>query len=178
MEQLTDALRQEQSLLERMLFKLVETRPLLSAGEVRFVPLSTREVTRARQRACNADLGRAAVVGILQGIDRDARAPTLRELAAQASEPWAGMLRDHHDALCGLVAEIEVAAHHNARFAREGLLQVQGGLPMAEVPHQHRTALRDGNDPTLSLVAVHSACRSVLGSADSLRMPALLAFLR
>lgn len=178
MEQLTDALRREQSLLERMLFKLIETRLLLGAGEVRFVPASTREVTQARQRACNADLGRAAVVGSVHGADRDALTPTLRELAAQASEPWAGMLRDHHDALCGLVAEIEVAAHHNARFAREGLLHVQGRPPTAEGALRHRTATRDGNDRTLSLVADHAAYRSVLGSADGLRMPALLAFLR
>lgn len=178
MEQLTAALQREQSLLELLLFKLVETRLLLAAGEVRFVPDSAREVRHARQRACNADLGRAAVVGGLRETRGDALAPTLRGLAAEAGEPWAGMLRDHHDALCGLVAEIELAAHHNAQAACEGLLRVQGALPTATSSLSHIPSLRDAHDPTLSLVADHSAYRSVLGSADSLRMPALLAFLR
>lgn len=171
MEHLTDALRREQALLERLLFRLVETRLLLAAGEVRFVSESAREVQQARQRACSADLGRAAVVAGLSATRDDGLDPTLRGLAAQASEPWPGMLRDHHDALCGLVAEIELAAHHNARFAREGLLRVQDDAG------QHPAALRTEHDPTLSLVACHSAYQSVLGTASSLRMPALLAFL-
>lgn len=171
MERLTDAVRGERTLLESLLFKLVQTQLLLAADEVRFVPESAREVRQARQRACSADLGRAAIVGGLKKAGDNAPDPTLRQLAARASEPWSGMLRDHHDALCALVAEIELAAHHNARFAQEGLLRVQ------EHSGRHPAALRPEDDPTLSLVARHSAYRSVLGTADSLRMPALLAFL-
>ncbi|MDQ6696283.1 MAG: flagellar export chaperone FlgN [Actinomycetota bacterium] len=177
MEQLTDALRHEQSLLERMLFKLVETRLLLGAGEVRFLADSAREAAQARRRACNADLGRAAIVGCLRPRGRHARTPTLRELAADAPEPWARMLRDHHDALTSLVGQIEVAAHHNARFAHQGLAQVAQRLPTAERTLEQSAARSAEDDPTLSLVADDSAYRSVLGAADSLRMPALLAFL-
>src|SRR6476660_1283798 len=127
MEQLAKALRREQALLEFLLFKLIETRLLLGAGEIRFVPRSAREVERARQRTCGADLARAAVVEGPAGAGHGGSA-TLRDLADGAGEPWAGMLRDHHDAMCGLVAEIELVAHHNAGLARDGLRDLEGRL--------------------------------------------------
>jgi hypothetical protein len=114
----------------------------------------------------------------MRGKLPDALDPTLRQLATQAAEPWAGMLRDHHEALTGLVAEIELVAHLNARLARQGLLRLHGEPPTDATSVAQGAMLRNLGDATLSLVADHSAYRSVLGSADRLRMPALLAFLR
>jgi hypothetical protein len=178
MEQLAKALRREQALLEFLLFKLIETRLLLGAGEIRFVPRSTREVERARQRTCGADLARAAVVEGPTGAAAHGGSATLRALADGAVEPWAGMLRDHHDAMCGLVAEIELVAHHNAGLARDGLRDLEGRLCQTTVGADALAAHRDTDDSSFSLAADHSAYGSVLGSADRLRMPALLAFLR
>ncbi len=178
MDRLTNALRQEQALLESLLFKLVETRLLLAAREVRFVPRATREVDRARQRTCGSDLARAAVVDGLGMTNPDMRLGTLRGLAAQATEPWAGMLRDHHEALCGLVAEIELVAHDNSRHARNGIRRLEGRMRAAGDGPDAAPGDPGEDDPAFALVADHTAYRSVLGSADRLRMPALLAFLR
>ena len=185
MERTTKALRREQALLEFLLFRLVETRLLLAAAEMRFVPRATREVEQARQRACGADLARAAVLDRPVAHRAGTSGPTLRQLAATAGEPWAGMLRDHHDAMSGLVAEIELVAHQNAQLARDGLAQLEDGgatgpvrTATDEEGDRGGPAASGADDPTFSLVADRSAYGSVIGSADRLRMPALLAFLR
>ena len=54
----------------------------------------------------------------LEGADG---APSLREVAAAGRAPWAGILRDHHDSLCGVVAEIEMHSHRVAQSCRDGL---------------------------------------------------------
>ena len=68
MQQLATALWREQALLELVLFKLIETRLLLDANETRFLTRASREVERARQRAREADLLRAAVVARLSTV--------------------------------------------------------------------------------------------------------------
>ena len=60
------------------------------------------------------DLLRAANVQLLGVRGPNRQAPTLRQLASLTGDPWAGILRDHHDALTGLVAEIEVVSHQAA----------------------------------------------------------------
>ena len=178
MDQLGNILRRERALLELVLFKLIEIRLLLAAGETRFLARAAGEVERTRQRTREADLVRAAVVDQFAKARPDARAPTLRGLAADADEPWARILRDHHDAMCELVAEIELVAHQNARHACQGLehterqppaprrLTTLGGTPLSPA------------EADVSLLAVKAAYDAVLGAGARLRMPALLTFLR
>ena len=66
----------------------------------------------------------AANVQLLGVRGPNRQAPTLRQLASLAGDPWAGILRDHHDALTGLVAEIEVVSHKAAELARRGIRRV------------------------------------------------------
>lgn len=118
MEQLGTILEREGDALEALLFKLVETNLLLKAGEARFLPRATREVERARGRAAELDLLRATTVAELT------IGSTLRGLAAEAPAPWPGILRDHHEVLSRLVAEIEVVAHQNAQLAERCLAEL------------------------------------------------------
>jgi hypothetical protein len=118
MEQLGTILEREGDALEALLFKLVETNLLLKAGEARFLPRATREVERARGRAAELDLLRATTVA------ETAIGSTLRGLAAEAPSPWPGILRDHHEVLSRLVAEIEVVAHQNAQLAERCLAEL------------------------------------------------------
>ncbi|MGN6696504.1 MAG: hypothetical protein ACTHN0_20155, partial [Aquihabitans sp.] len=115
MEAVGTILEREGDALEVLLFKLIETRLLIEAGEARFLPRATREVARARTRARELDLLRAATVA------QTSPTATLRDLAAAAAGPWPAILRDHHGVLTNLVAEIEVVAHQTAQAAREGL---------------------------------------------------------
>ncbi len=139
MEQIAAVLEREGELLDILLFKLVETRLLLESGEHRFLARATREVERARRRTREADLVRAASVADLR------RGTTLRAIAAQVPEPWPGILRDHHEHLTALVAEIELTAHRNADLARCGLDSLRlatvsrGGDP-PPAPHRRRRA--------------------------------------
>lgn len=131
MQEVADVLRQERHALELLLYRLTVARALLSAEDAQFLTWSSREVERARQRVREIDLLRAANVQLLGVRGMRRQAPTLRQLASLASDPWAGILRDHHDALTGLVADIEVVAHQAAEHARQGIRNVADIL-MAE----------------------------------------------
>ena len=175
MERIGAVLEREGELLDTLLFKLIETKLLLQAGETRFLSRATREVERVRTRTREVDLMRATTLGQVHGIRAGT---TLRELAAQAPEPWPGILRDHHDRLGHLVAEIEVAAHQNADEARLGLEALRATPVLAGAPSGGgHTSPADG-DAELQRLARGAAYEAVLGTAARLRMPDLLDFLR
>lgn len=168
MEQVISVLEREREVLDVLLFKLVETRLILEAGELRFLSRATREVDRARGRCREIDLMRAATVA------QHRTGATLRDLAASAREPWPGILRDHHDLLAPLVAEIEVTAHLNAEHARIGL----DAIRLAPVGSPTPSDCPQGGDAELTRLAAGAALETVLGTASRLRMPDLLDFLR
>lgn len=171
MEQINAILEREEEVLETLLFKLVAVRLLLESGELRFLSRATREVERARTRAREVDLVRAATVADLRaGV-------TLRDLATGAPEPWPGILRDHHDLLASLVAEIEVTAHRNSLEARAGLEALRPARLATTVPGAPVDALQAGDDE-LARLARGASFDAVLGTAAKLRMPDLLDFLR
>jgi hypothetical protein len=163
MERVAAVLERERELLETLLFKLVETRLILEADEIRFLSRSTREVERARTRAREVDLLRATTVARLHA------GATLRELAADAPGPWPGIFRDHHGLLVTLVPEIEVTAHRNAELARAALET----LHLVPAGGGESTG-----DDELTRLAHGAALDTVLGTAARLRMPDLLDFLR
>lgn len=168
MEQIVSVLEREREVLDLLLFKLVETRLILEASELRFLSRATREVERARGRCREIDLMRAATVA------QHRPSATLRDLASSAREPWPSILRDHHDLLAALVAEIEVTAHRNAEHARIGL----DALRFASVGTPRRSEDNPGGDAELTRLAAGAALETVLGTASRLRMPDLLDFLR
>lgn len=202
MERVAAVLERERELLEHLLFKLVETRLILEHGERRFLTRATREVERARTRTREIDLMRAATVA------HHKPGATLRHLAATASEPWPSILRDHHELLAALVAEIEMTAHRNAEEARIGLEALQStpvssrgsdtaeagsapdntagvGLLEADMRATTRLEAEPGSpmdttsgDAELARLALGAALESVLGTAARLRMPGLIEFLR
>lgn len=173
MEQLGSILEREGDALETLLFKLVETNLLLSAGEDRFLPRATREVERARLRAAELDLLRATSVAELR------IGSTLRGLAAEAPGPWPGILRDHHEVLSRLVAEIEVVAHQNAQVAHHHLDDMSRAPAVAAAAGAAQsTAVRPVRNAELDRLARGAALHAVLSTAGRLRLPDLLDFLR
>lgn len=184
MEHLGTILEREGDALESLLFKLVETSLLLEADEARFLPRATREVERARARAREIDLLRAATAARRSG------GGTLREIAAEAPGPWPAILRDHHEVLSRLVSEIEVVAHRNAHAARVGLEALSHQPIAAPVPagvgagtqllgeRQASPVGRPVRNAELDRLARGAALDAVLGTAARLRMPDLIEFLR
>lgn len=166
MERIAAVLEREHELLDILLFKLVETRLILESGELRFLARATREVERARTRTREVDLVRATTVA------QHHPGATLRVLASKAAEPWPGILRDHHERLVSLVAEIEVTAHRNAGEARAGLERLS----------LNRVAVAagrvGGTDDELVHLARGASLETVLSTASRLKIPDLLEFLR
>jgi hypothetical protein len=169
MEHLAAVLEREGEALELLLFKLTETKLLLEAGEARFLPRATSEVERARGRARELDLLRAA------SLARLAPGVTLREVAADAAAPWPAILRDHHEVLSRLVAQIELVAHQNASLAREGLDELSREPVAVGAP---APMVRPVRNAELDRLARGAALDAVLGTASRLRMPDLIDFLR
>ncbi len=172
MEHLAAVLEREGESLELLLFKLTETKLLLEAGEARFLPRATSEVERARSRARELDLLRAA------SLARLTPAMTLRDLAAGSSPPWPAILRDHHEVLSRLVAQIETVAHQNASLAQQGLDALsREPVAVGAAPSSVSTA-RPVRNAELDRLARGAALEAVLGTAARLRMPDLIDFLR
>jgi hypothetical protein len=99
LREVSDILWRERRLLEVLEFKLEEERLLAEAGHVRWLHRATREVALVRGELRRAELDRAIAVAAAAedlGIDHSA---TLRELVAAASDPWAGILDRHRDAM-------------------------------------------------------------------------------
>lgn len=172
MEAVGTILEREGEALEVLLFKLIEINLLIEAGEARFLPRATREAERARTRARELDLVRAATVAQVSPT------ATLRDLAAAATGPWPAILRDHHDVLSRLVSELEVVAHLNARLAREGLELLARQPEHATVGAGGSATGRPIRNAELDRLARGAALDAVLGTAARLRMPDLIDFLR
>jgi hypothetical protein len=127
--EVSSLLWQEREALELLLFKLVEERLIVAAGESKWLPAANREVETVVEQLRAVEVRRAVEVAeIVRGLGRS-ESVTLQELAALAAEPWAAILNDHRTAMLALVAELEQTSTQNrallamgARSIRETLL--------------------------------------------------------
>jgi hypothetical protein len=124
MQEVADVLRQERNSLEQLLYRLTALRALLAGRDEAFLSWAAGEVETARNQVREVDLLRAAQVQLLGVYGPSRTTPTLRQLASLAREPWSGILRDHHDALTNMIAEIEVVRYGCAERARQGIRRV------------------------------------------------------
>lgn len=129
MEALMDVLTRERLLAELLVFKLVELRQLLTAGEARFLPWAAEEVERATGALRRAELERAVVVSGLaeeRGLPEDVR---LGDLVTDVAEPWRTVLveqADHLRALCTEAADLLTAAGRLAETGLKGIDDLLG----------------------------------------------------
>ena len=125
MEQLVTLLGRERLLAELVVFKLVELRQLLIAGEARFLPWAAEEVERATASLRQAELQRALLVAQLaaeRGLEDPE--PPLRQLVAGTPEPWRTLLEESAVALRDLCREAEEHAEANRNLASRGITAV------------------------------------------------------
>ena len=194
LEGLNRALEDERGLLEHLRFRYVALELLLDQREVRFLEWAMQDLEASRARVREADLVRAAEVGLL-GLKAAHGMPSLREVAAAAHAPWATMLRDHHDGLCTVVTEIELHGHHIAQTCRAGLSELAhtgtlapcaaelvpsgsgGGATATATPGPSRLRA-PGQGEDLDPGSIEVLLGTALGTAGRLRLPSLLAFLR
>jgi hypothetical protein len=198
LEGLVRALENERGLLEHLRFRFVGLGLVLDNREVRFLEWAMQDLEASRARVREADLVRAAEVGLL-GLKAAQGIPTLREVAAVAPPPWARMLRDHHDGLGTVVTEIELHGHRIAQACRAGLAELAhtGTLDPHDVvpalvptgtavggcvtttPAPEAARLRaPGQGEDLDPGSIEVLLGTTLRTAGRLRLPSLLAFLR
>jgi len=126
MDELARLLSAERRLLELLLFKLVEGRHLLTAGEARFLPYAAAEIERATERVQEVELRRSMLVWDLTrclGIPEESL--TLSALARHSLEPYRTIFTDHRLAFLELTAEIEDVTRQTRRLAERGAHGVQ-----------------------------------------------------
>lgn len=155
MQEVADVLRQERNSLEQLLYRLTALRALLTGRDEGFLSWAANEVEAARNQVREVDLLRAAQVQLLGVYGPNRTIPTLRQLASLAREPWSGILRDHHDALTNMVAEIEVVRYGSAERARQGIRRVADALTVEE--HRHGVARRPARQHAASRVETRPA---------------------
>ena len=121
MEALAALLTRERLLVELVVFKLVELRQLLLAGETRFLGWAAEEVERATASVRHAELERAVLVS---GLATDRGLPpdelTLSALVEDAPEPWRSLLADCRSALRASAAEVAELLPATRRLAEAG----------------------------------------------------------
>jgi hypothetical protein len=119
MEALAKLLGRERLLVELLVFKLVEMRQLLLAGETRFLDWASEEVERATSAVRVTEVERAL---LLSGLaeSRGLVEPSLSELIADCPEPWRTLLDDDHRALRSSAAEVADLLQSTRRLADAG----------------------------------------------------------
>jgi len=163
MDELARLLSFERRLLELLLFKLVEGRHLLVAGEARFLPYAAAEIERATERVHEVELRRSMLVSD----------PRLSALARDTVEPYRTIFSDHRLAFLELAAEIEDVSLQNRRLAVRGADDVEALLAMVGAVGDVDIA-----ETVIGLQMDESAYQAVLGAVSSLSMPSLRDFLR
>ncbi len=121
MDALAALLTRERLLVELVVFKLVELRQLLLAGETRFLGWASEELERAATAVRTAELERSVLVaGIAADRGLDPDQVTLTVLVADAPEPWRSLLAEAQTALRASSSEVSELMQANRRLADAG----------------------------------------------------------
>lgn len=160
MDELARLLGHERRLLELLLFKLVEGRHLLAAGEGRFLPFAAAEVERAMERLQEAELRRSILVHRLASeLDLPEEALTMSALARDSLEPYRTIFSDHRKAFLALAAEIEDVTRQNRHLAERGSHNVE-------------------RQTVMDLQVVQNGYQAMLGATARLTLPSLVDWLK
>jgi hypothetical protein len=166
MDELARLLGHERRLLELLLFKLVEGKHLLAAGEARFLSYAAAEVVRAMEKLQEAELRRSMRVHRLAAdLAVPEAALTMTALANDSMEPFRTIFADHRQAFLELAAEIETVTAQNRRVA---------------TLEAHRSTVDDVDlaESVIDLQMAEAGYQAVLGATARLTMPSLVDFLR
>ena len=145
MEALAGLLTRERVLVELLVFKLVNMRQLLLAGETRFLPWAAEEVERATEAVRHAELERALLVASISA-ERGLVEPALTELLQDAPDPWRSLLLDTHAELCRSAREVQELIVITRRLAEVGVKSLADALGTGGEPAL-ATYGRDGSVP-------------------------------
>jgi len=153
-DELLAVLARERDALERLLFRLLETRDVLAREDERFLHYAARDVESAADAVRELELFRAIV-------DPDGDGSALRRLAAAARPPLDSIFDDLRRQLGRLAAEIGAVLETLDELAEQGRERVESS--------------GDVDDLDRELVA--AGYEAILGASERLRLPSLVALL-
>jgi hypothetical protein len=129
LEALAELLGRERTLLDVLVYRLVELRALLVSGDGRFLAWAGEEVEDATAAVRAAELQRALLVAELaESVGATADSLTLGVLVDLADPPWRALLADHRTALQQLSAEVDDHSSAVRRLARTASTAVAAQL--------------------------------------------------
>ncbi|HWJ11037.1 MAG TPA: flagellar protein FlgN [Nocardioides sp.] len=141
MDRLSQILWRERELLETLAYKLEVERMVLASGKTRWLVNVTREIEEVLEDLRGTEILRAAAAD--EAAERVGLTPnpSLGALADASPDPWAGILRDHRDAMLALAREIAETSEDakglitaGYRSARETLLAMSGTTTESYTP--------------------------------------------
>jgi hypothetical protein len=132
LEALAELLGRERTLLDVLVYRLVELRALLISGDGRFLTWAAEEVEDATAAVRAAELERALLlVDLAEAFRMHVDTLTLSVLVGLADPPWRALLADHREALQTLSAEVEDHSSAVRRLARTASEAVAAQLDRA-----------------------------------------------
>jgi hypothetical protein len=166
-EEVLAVLARERRALEQLLFRLLHARGVLVADDERFLGMAADELELAAQTVRELETARATMIG-------SSGQPTLRSLVDQAVEPYASLLQEHHVALGRLAGEVGAMLESTSELANDRLAELRGDRPGAFRRSRRPRVGRDDLDRAM----VAAGYESLLNVSGSVRLPALVSFLR
>lgn len=141
MDRLSQILWRERELLEALAFRLEVERMVLASGRTRWLVHATREVESVLEDLRGTEVLRATAADEAAEELGLTPNPSLGALADAAPEPWAGILREHRDAMIASAREIAETSEDakglitaGYRSARETLLAIGGASSASYTP--------------------------------------------
>lgn len=153
-DEVVAVLSREQRALERLLFRLHHARRVLVDGDERFLSIAADELEDAAHTVRELEAARSAVLR--------ANGSSLSDLADESPEPYCSLLQEHRSALGQLAGEVGAMIETTQALATDRLSELPG-----------RASYDD-----LDRAVAAASYRSVLAASGSLRLPALVSFLR
>lgn len=173
MDDVLAVLSREQLALEQLLFRLHHARGVLATDDERFLALAADELESAVHAVRELEARRATVCGNALRTDGQPGQAALRELAADAPEPYGSLLHEHRATLGRLAGEIGALVEATELLASDRLAELNG-----EAPGKFRRLRRKREHvDDLDRAMAAAGYESVLAASTSLRLPALVSFL-
>lgn len=182
MDDLLAVVGRERQVLERLLYRLIQTASLLTGDETRFLHWLALDLERAAEHLREIDLQRSIIAVGVQDLHPGANGlplpDTMTLIASNAPTPYRFLLDDHQEAMRTLVGEIGVNVARIRDLVRERLASIAfHATPPGPRRHEEDDRDRPARMDALDREILNAGYGAVLNACDRLQLPELVRFL-
>lgn len=181
MDDLLAVVGRERQVLERLLYRLLQTAGMLAGAETRFLHWLSLDLERVAEHLREIDLQRSIIAIGVQ--DHEPGAPpaldTMAMIAEQAPPPYRFLLDDHQQAMRALLREIGTIVAHIRDLIQERLARLAHPVGQGRSNEGEGGGRDDDRAPmdALDREILGAGYAGVLNACDRLRLPELFRFL-